>query len=239
MRDGACERECVEEGGRVGVRVGEWEGERDRVADRLPVDDRVVVGVPVAVFEDDCVTDWLPLVDGVLVFESVEVGVAGCEREPDSEELPVLDAVLAVVAVGVCVGNGVAVPEVEGDCVSLLDDERDGLDEPVWFAEGVAGCELDSVAEVDPVEVGGGERVGEAIPVGVCVSNAVMLLEADDEDVEESEATGVVEAGSVGVEDDVTSSVEVITGALVMEGEGEPVIDGSTISELTSQSISK
>ena len=56
-RDGACERERVEEGDCVGLRVGEREGERDCVADRLPVVDRVIVEVPVTVMDDVRVTD--------------------------------------------------------------------------------------------------------------------------------------------------------------------------------------
>ena len=102
------------------------------VVDSMAVDDSVVVKVPVTVMDDVCVADWLPLVDGAFVLDSVAVAVDdprrdGWLRVGEIEVLSVLDGVLAAVEEEVCVEVGVGVPMAEADSVPLLDDERDGV----------------------------------------------------------------------------------------------------------------
>ena len=219
----------VEEGVAVPVRVGDTVGVPDRdcngVADPL--------GVAAAELEGDAPA------------ERDDVG------EADSVELPLFVelGVSLPVGVPVGVGEGVSVPLTKGDCVELL--LRDALPEVEGDAPRVSDAVPLVIAVELPLRVE--ESIDAAVPVPVCVLEAVGVTVGDAEGVAEPlrEALAVAddnaptvsdvvgEAVTVEVSDAVLLGVAAGVGVPVGVGEGEslPVAEGEGVALLLSNAL--
>ena len=215
----------VEEGVAVPVRVGDTVGVPDRDCDGVADP----LGVAVAEMEGDSPA------------ERDDVG------EADSVELPLFVELGVSLPVGV--GEGVSVPLTKGDCVELL--LRDALPEVEGDAPRVSDAVPLVIAVELPLRVE--ESINAAVPVPVCVLEAVgvtvgdadgvaeplreALAVADDNAPTVSDAVG--EAVTVEVSDAVLLGVAAGVGVPVGVGEGEslPVAEGEGVALLLSNAL--